>query len=111
MTKPPTACPSCRAPVSPQAYDCPKCGHPLRKPRRGPIGWLLKWLFIAFNVAMIAWIVAYSNEAAPLLETGSEAQRTGAAVGTGLGITMIMVFWAIGDVILGLLVLFTRPRK
>lgn len=33
-----TTCPSCGKDVSPKAFDCPHCGHPLRKPKRGFFG-------------------------------------------------------------------------
>lgn len=106
-----TSCPNCQAPVSPKAYDCPGCGHPLRKLRRGPFGVLVKWVFILFNVLMIAWIISGMNAVAPDLEQGSELDRSATAAGAGIAIYFILTLWVMGDVILGLLVLFTRPRK
>ena len=49
-------CPSCTAEVSELAFDCPNCGHPIRKPKRGVFGAIIKWLFILFNIFMIWWI-------------------------------------------------------
>jgi hypothetical protein len=107
-----TACPSCAAQISPKAYDCPGCGHPIRKPKRGPIGFVFKWLFIAFNLIMLAWMLTGLIGAGEVIETAqSDAERAGAAIGTTLGVGFVMVFWVMGDIILGLAVLFTRPKR
>lgn len=107
-----TSCPSCGASVSAQAYDCPGCGHPLRKPRRGPFGWLAKWLFIGFNVFMLIWLVSGLSATGDLIQgTTDEIERAGAAIGATIGLSFVVGLWVAGDVILGLLVLLTRPRK
>jgi len=41
----------------------------------------------------------------------NEYEQAGATIGTTLGLGMIIVFWALVDVILGLFVLFTRPKN
>lgn len=41
----------------------------------------------------------------------SDAKKTGAAIGTGLGAMMIILIWVAGDVVLGLMTLLTRPKK
>lgn len=39
------------------------------------------------------------------------AEKAGSAIGTGLGVTLILILWAMGAVILGLLAVLTRgPR-
>ena len=79
---------------------------------RSFFGKLVKWLFIIFNVIMIIWLVAGFAAAGESVNSGiNEAERAGAAIGSTLGIGIILVFWAIGDVILGLLVLLTRRKK
>jgi len=109
---PDTACPSCFATVSPKAFDCPKCGHPLRKPKRGLFGKLFKWSLIGFNVLMIVWLVSYTGDVAELSQGAqSEAERAGTAIGGTLGAGMILTVWVMGDVILGLATLLTRPSK
>jgi hypothetical protein len=104
--------PSCNGTVSPKAYDCPKCGHPIRKPKRGIFGKLIKLLFIAFNLLMLLWVLTSLGAIADLAGTAtSDAEMIGAAIGTTLGFGLIGSIWVIGDVILGLLVLLTRPKK
>ena len=52
-------CRSCGNNVSKKAFDCPHCGHPLRKPRRGFFGVIFKWSLILFNLWMLAWLISY----------------------------------------------------
>lgn len=105
-------CPSCGKPVSPKAYDCPTCGHPLRKPRRSLFGKLAKWSLIGFNLLMVIWLVSYLATLGEIAnDAQSDAERAGTAIGGTIGIGAILVLWALGDIILGLVVLLTRPSK
>ena len=40
---------------------------------------------------------------------GSEAEKAGAAIGTGIGAFFVIMIWALGDIILGMMYLFTKP--
>ena len=105
-------CPSCNNKISPKAFDCPSCGHPLRKPKRGVFGTIFKWLLIIFNVLMLLWIVMGLAGNSDLASTAtSDAERAGVAIGTGIAVTGLLVIWVLGNVILGLPTLLTRPRK
>lgn len=104
------ACRECGAQVSSEASKCPQCGVTLRKARRGPIGFLIKWTFILWNVLMIWWVVSGAN-AASHVATHSRAEEAGRAAGTAIGVGLILVVWMVGSVILGILVLLTRPRS
>lgn len=75
-------------------------------------GKLVKWAFIAFNVLMLIWLVAGFGIASESMEnTVNEAEQAGAAIGSTIGIGLIVMLWALGDVILGLFVLLTRRKK
>lgn len=105
-------CKECNAEVSDKALDCPKCGATLRKPKRSLFGKLVKWSFIGFNVLMLLWMILGVGGAAETIDTaGSDAEKAGAAIGTGLGAMMIIFVWVAGDVVLGLMTLLTRPKK
>ncbi|MCA1490481.1 hypothetical protein I6F11_06045 [Ensifer sp. NBAIM29] len=104
------SCPECQESVSDSAFKCPKCGVQLRKPKRGFMGKLFKWTFIAFNALMAIWLVAGFNKATEGYENLSGAEQAGAAIGTGIGMTMVLVTWVLGAIILGMFVLFTRPK-
>jgi len=107
-----TPCPSCGADVSDKAFDCPSCGHPLRKPKRGFFGKLFKWLLILFNVLMIIWLFGYLGVVNDQMDQAtSDAAQAGTAIGGTIGVGMILITWVIGDIILGLATLLTRPRK
>jgi len=104
-------CPECSGKVSDTAFKCPKCAYQIRKPSRTSFGKIIKWIFILFNLFM-AWSLLSGLGAVSHMEPAtSEAGRTGAAIGTGLGVMFILSLWVFGDVILGLVVLFTRPKK
>lgn len=104
-------CKECSSEVSEKAVTCPKCGAKLRQPQRGFFGKIIKYTFIAFNILMLWWMIAGVGAASEHIESSTnEAQRAGAAIGTGLGAMMILFIWAIGDVVLGILVLFTRAK-
>lgn len=106
------ACPSCAKDVSSLAFDCPHCGHPLRKAKRGFFGKLFKWSLILFNVLMVIWLIGYLNQIGNVIgEATSEAARAGTAVGGTIATTMLLVIWVMGDIILGLFVLLTRPKR
>lgn len=105
-------CPSCTAVVSPKAFDCPSCGHPLRKPRRGFFGKLFKWSLIGFNGLMLLWLVSYTGDIVEISDGAtSDAERAGAALGGTVGADLILTVWVMGDIILGLATLLTRPSK
>lgn len=81
--------------------------------RRGLFGWLFRIVFWAFNLIMLAWVATYWGTLSGVHVDGThaEAAKVGMAIGGTIGTGVIMVFWAMGAFILGLLVLFTRGRK
>ncbi len=103
-------CPECSNSVSDAAFKCPKCGVQLRKAKRGFFGKLFKWSFVAFNILMAVWLFGGMNAASDGMSNLNDAEMAGAAIGTGIGVALIFGIWVIGDIILGLFVLFTRPK-
>lgn len=104
------ACTECSKEVSSAAHKCPSCGFQLRKLKRGFFGKLFKWTFILFNALMLWWMVAGMGAVSEHVNRGSSAEQAGAAIGAGIGFTLILGIWFVGDAILGLFVLFTRPK-
>lgn len=104
-------CPECEKSVSDTAFKCPQCGAKLREAKRGFFGKLIKWSFVAFNIIMALWIFGGIQNASEGMVGMSEAEQAGATIGTGIGVALLLVVWVIGDIILGLLVLFTRPKS
>ncbi|MCK0744131.1 zinc ribbon domain-containing protein [Chromohalobacter nigrandesensis] len=106
------SCPECDHQVSDTALKCSQCGMQLRKPRRSIIGKFFKWGFILFNLLMAIWMFSYFGFIGESMNGAtSEAEQAGTAIGSTLGVGMLLVFWALGDVILGLFVMFTRPKS
>jgi hypothetical protein len=79
---------------------------------RTVIGKIIKYLFIAFNILMAIILITGSMGAAEgMQKTASDAEVAGAAIGTAIGVGSILFLWVVGDIILGLFVLFTRRKK
>ena len=98
--------------MSDKALKCPSCGAQLRKAKRSIIGKIFKWAFILFNVFMAWWLFsAIGNVAEMPTGQNSDAYKAGAVIGSAIGFSMIAGIWLVGDVILGLFVLFTKPKN
>ena len=82
------ACPECTTEVSDAALKCPKCGVQLV--------WMLYGFFVTGSVAS---------------EATSDAERIGTGIGAMAGLGLVSCVWVIGDIILGLTVLLTRPKS
>lgn len=81
------------------------------KRKRGIIGKLFLILFWLFNILMLLWFVGGLISTSTHMATAtSEAAQAGAAIGTAIGMGLILAIWAAGALILGLLVAFT-PGK
>jgi hypothetical protein len=79
---------------------------------RTTFGKIVKWVFILFNILMLVWLVGSCSTISEVSQQSvNDAERAGAAIGAGIGITFLLFVWGIGDVILGLFVLFTRRKK
>lgn len=86
--------------------------YQIERRRRGVIGWIFLVLFWLFNAFMLfSCASGMSSVSSDYSTMTSEAEKTGAAIGTGIGLTMIFSVWAAGAIVLGLIVLFTRGPK
>lgn len=87
----------------------PTPSHRFRLPR-----WrIFTWIILAFNILMLIWVVSAIASHASTCHglTGDALTNCEATnVGVGLAATLLFVFWALGDVILGVLWLITRPQ-
>ena len=106
------ACPECSEEISDTAAKCPKCGVTLREAKRGIFGKIVKWSFILFNIFM-AWAMfeGMSGVSEVVSDASSDAEKAGAGLGAGLGFMFLLGIWVFGDIILGLMVLFTKPKQ
>lgn len=84
----------------------------IERRKRGFFGWIFLILFWLFNAVMLVSCVSgLSSVSTTYSGLSNGAERAGAAIGTTIGMTMILGVWAAGAVILGLLVLFSRGPK
>lgn len=105
-------CPECKKQVSDTALTCSHCGFALRKPRRGPVGQIFKWLFILFNLAMAWWFAAATLSIGDGLDAGaSDAELAGAGAAVAVVWSFIGLWWIVGALVLGLFVLMTKAKR
>lgn len=103
-------CPSCENNVHKKALTCPGCGATLNKPKRGLFGMFTVLLFWGFNALMVLWIWGGTKNNLETMEGMEGVEAAGAAIGTGIGVTMLITLWVFGAVIFGLMALLTRPK-
>ncbi len=104
-------CIECEHKVSDKANKCPTCGFQLNKPKRGFFGFIFKWLFVLFNILMILSFILSVTIIGGSISNISDAQITEAIIGTVIIMSILIGIWIAGDIILGLFVLFTRPKS
>lgn len=88
-------------------------GNPRRPHRFRPRWRVFTWFVLAFNAFMLAWVVGVITSHASTCHGLTGSALTNCELdNTGIGIaaTLLIVLWALGDVILGVLWLVTRPR-
>lgn len=80
--------------------------------KRGFFGWIFLLIFIGFNLFMAAVTLTYFGLLSDLGKTtASEAERAGHAIGSVIGVSMVLGMWASGALITGLFAMLFRGRK
>jgi hypothetical protein len=80
------------------------------KRERSIAGKFIKWAFVGFNILMVLWVFGGLHSVSQI-QTHSTAEQIGRGIGATIGITLVLTLWALGDLILGVLVLVTRGNK
>ena len=75
--------------------------------KRSVAGHIARVLFWGFNIFMVIWM--WSGLDATVGEEGTLG--TAESIGVGIGVTMLLIFWVLGDIILGAFYFFTRPTR
>ena len=78
---------------------------------RSAFGKFIKWVFIGFNLLMIIWMFSAIGAVGGSDAPQNSAEEAGQAIGVGIGFTFLLLIWGLGDLILGMFVLFTRRKK
>lgn len=72
------------------------------------------WVILAINALFLAWIIGGAVSASHQeCSSGLSADtcQAASAIGTGIGVALIVGLWVAVDIILGLLWLITRPKR
>lgn len=95
-------------------YQPPAPGAPDKVPRKFFPRWrIFTWVILAFNLVMLLWAI-FGASSGPDCggKTGNALTECQAGqVGTGIGVSLIILLWALGDIILGVLWLITNRRN
>lgn len=84
----------------------------IEKRQRGLFGWLFLIIFWFFNLVMaIGLFAGLSANVSEADRLTSEAAQAGHAIGTAIGVSMILSIWLAGALILGLFVWLTAGKK
>ncbi|MFG1418919.1 hypothetical protein V5F38_12205 [Xanthobacter sp. V0B-10] len=78
--------------------------------KRGFFGWIFLLIFLLFNAVMVLWLISYLGSLSEVTAV-SEAEKAGRAIGGTIGAGFLLVVWALGAVITGLLAIVTRGSK
>lgn len=81
-----------------------------RRPHWRPFTWVILVINALFLAWLISGVVSASGNCAGMRGQDLQACQAGTAVGAGIGVAIIVLFWALVDVILGVLWLVTRSR-
>lgn len=82
------------------------------KRKRGIFGWVFLLLFWGFNAIMaVAFFAGISDSVDKGSQLTSEAEQAGHAIGSVIGMGMVLGIWVMGAVLLGIFVLLTRGKK
>lgn len=80
--------------------------------KRGFFGKIVKFLFIAFNLLMLVWIISYFSDIGGLMKDATnDAERAGGAIGASIGTGLLLLVWTMRTVILGFAVMLTKGQK
>jgi hypothetical protein len=82
----------------------------IEKRRRGFFGWVFLLVFLGWNALMVVWLLSYAVDVSGI-ETMNAAEETGKNIGVSIAVSMILVIWALGSIITGILALLTRGSK
>jgi hypothetical protein len=73
------------------------------------------WALLVWTVLMGLWIAtgigAVGNNCAGEVGDALKLCQAGTAVGAGIGVTVIIIIWFIGFIVLGLIWLMSRPKE
>ena len=68
------------------------------------------WGLVIWSGLCVLWLVTGLNNVSQM-QTGNEYEAAGAAIGTGIGVTLIFMVWFFGFIVGSLVWLMSRPKR
>lgn len=82
----------------------------IEKRQRGTAGKILIILFWIFNALMALWLFTAMGDIGSI-DTHSDAEKAGVAIGAAIGMGALFGIWVLGIIVFGSLAFFTRGKK
>jgi hypothetical protein len=79
-------------------------------PRWRKATWALLIWTVLIGIWLVAGVAGVSNNCAGQTGDALTACQAGTAIGGGIGVTIILVIWFVGFIVLGLIWMMSRPR-
>ena len=80
--------------------------------KRGVFGWIIAVLFWGWQALMALALVSGLNNVAPVVGAAqTHADRVATSAGATIGVGLLLGFWLLGSLVLGLMMAFTRGRR
>lgn len=83
----------------------------IEKRKRGFFGWLFLLVFLAWNAICLVWLVTGLAAINDIPRTDGDGLDSVRTFGTSIAVGFVLIVWALGAVITGLLALVTRGGK
>ncbi len=82
-----------------------------RLPKWRPFTWVIVVINALFLIWLIGGLASVADECAGVTGRDLEACEAGTAIGAGIGAGIILTFWVLVDIILGIVWLVTKPKR
>jgi hypothetical protein len=72
------------------------------------------WAFVIWNLLMVLWTASFSSgvgDCAGETDWAWTVCETGRAIGTAMGVPIMIVVWSAGVIVFGLIWLMSRPKE
>lgn len=105
-------CKICYSKIGSQALNCPNCGIRHREASRSAFGNIIWYGFIGYNFLMLILFVLEFDEFTQMINSiVGKTHPDGTVITIGLGEIMMLFICIMGDLVLGMMTLLTRPER
>lgn len=105
-------CKACNSKIDNQVMNCQNCGIRYNVAGRNVFGKLILYSFIVYNFLMLILFILKFDEFTTMINSlFGKTHPDGSKIAIGLGEIMILFTCVMGNIVLGMMALLTRPEK